>query len=327
LAIAKKYSEMLGGSIEVKSKPGKGSVFLIRLPLKPLHISDFSTDEGSFEPESAEHIYSARQQTIMIIEDSEAAIIQVSDILSEAGYNIIVARNGNQAIEQISVSVPDAIVLDLMMPGTDGFETLTCIRNMHEAMGVPVIILTAKHVTAEELSALKKNNIMQLIQKGAIRKEELLAAVRRMFSKKKESDASNKAINTPKLRPAILIIEDNPDNMMGLKAILKDRYEIYEATEGNMGVKVAINQLPDLILLDISLPDMDGFAVFDELKKTNKANTIPVIALTARALNEDRDTLLKYGFDGFIPKPVDIDKLNETINKFLSISKNDHTGN
>lgn len=324
LAIARKYCQMLGGRIEVKSQPGIGSVFSITLPLTPGNLKDYTIDTGgNSEVQGSEGISPAGRGTVMIIEDSEAAIVQVSDILTEAGYDIVIARNGDQAIEQISVSVPDAIVLDLMMPVTDGFEVLTRIRNLRTAMHIPVIILTAKHVTVDELSSLKKNNVLQLIQKGAVRKEELLNAVSKMFKKKQPMLKSDTQEKLKKGRASILIIEDNPDNMLGLKAILGESYELFEAIDGIQGIKSAKRIMPDLILLDISLPDMDGFAVLDELKKVKNLSMIPVIALTARALNEDRDRFIKYGFDGFIPKPVDVDKLNESIIKFLSITKND----
>ena len=92
-----------------------------------------------------------------------AAIVQLRDFLNENHYNVMVANNGESALELLNTVLPDAIVLDLMMPGIDGFQLLKTIREAEATINIPVLILTAKHVTKEELSMLKQNNIHQLI--------------------------------------------------------------------------------------------------------------------------------------------------------------------
>ena len=124
LAIAKKYAEMLGGNIDVESIRGKGSKFTLNLPLQ------FISFPGNVEI-YADHSKSAqltfvgemntKDKTILLVEDTEAIIIQMEDILVQQGYNILVARNGIEALEQIEHQIPDAVVLDLMMPEVDGF--------------------------------------------------------------------------------------------------------------------------------------------------------------------------------------------------------------
>jgi signal transduction histidine kinase/CheY-like chemotaxis protein len=174
LAIAKKYAEMLGGNITVKSELGRGSEFTLILPLRY-----FEKTEANYV--SPNRLKEGVIPTILLVEDSEPAIIQLNNILESKGHNILIARNGEEALEIISDTVPDAMILDLMMPGVDGFQVLKSIREEDRTASVPVLILTAKHITKEELSFLKRNNIHQLIQKGDVNPKDLLSTIDRMI--------------------------------------------------------------------------------------------------------------------------------------------------
>jgi len=183
LAIAKKYTELLQGSIEVKSIHGEGSVFEVRLPF----LKNTSTENEDKAEKQREYMlketkepFLGQGKRILLVEDSEPAIIQMKDILLEQGYQVFTARNGKEALESLNITIPDAMILDLMMPEVDGFQVLKAIREVEETAEIPVLILTAKHVTKEELSFLTGNHIFQLIQKGAIGKAELLSAVGKM---------------------------------------------------------------------------------------------------------------------------------------------------
>lgn len=186
LAIAKKYALLLGGDITVDSTPGKGSTFTLRLPLE-LPVRDQASTPVTVEPAQPArppHSQAGRPsgRKILVVEDNEAIIVQLTDILEVEGYHVRVAHNGEEALQEIAGSLPDAMVLDLMMPLVDGFEVLETIRRSERSAILPVIILTAKHVTKEEFSILKANHIYQLIQKGDINRDELLAAVAAMVS-------------------------------------------------------------------------------------------------------------------------------------------------
>jgi len=116
----------------------------------------------------------------------------------------------------------------------------------------------------------------------------------------------------------ILIIEDNADNMDVIKAFLEDDFELLEATDGRAGLEMVKNIKPDLVLLDISLPEMDGLEVIKKIREDINIKDIPVIALTAHAMLGDKERFMKSGFDNYMSKPiVDIELLIKMINKLL----------
>ena len=116
----------------------------------------------------------------------------------------------------------------------------------------------------------------------------------------------------------ILIVEDNEDNMYVLEAFLEDDFELVEATDGKMGLEMAITEKPDLILLDISLPEMDGTEVIVKIRKHQEIKDTPVIALTAHAMLGDKERFMEFGFDEYMSKPiVDEDILIEMMNNLM----------
>ncbi|MBW2012026.1 MAG: response regulator [Deltaproteobacteria bacterium] len=290
---------------------------------------------------------------ILLVEDNESAIIQVKTVLENQGYAIDIARGGQEAIDYVKHTIPEGIVLDLMMPEIDGFEVLERIRSTKATAKIPVLILTAKDLTPDDFAKLSANNIQQLIQKGDIDQQGLLFKVQLMLgaepksqvkplvlSEKKEEPekpaeqqeksvqpAIKKQIDTKGTRkakpiqgrPTILVVEDNPDNMITIKAVLQNKYHILEALDGEEGLKTTLAEQPDLVLLDMALPKMDGMAVAKKIKEDKVCNEIPIIALTAHAMKGDREKIIAAGCDDYIPKPIDPEGILKKIEDWIKI--------
>ena len=120
----------------------------------------------------------------------------------------------------------------------------------------------------------------------------------------------------------VLIIEDNPDNLTLIKDILEiNGYKTIYAEEGQAGFELAEDQLPDFIILDIQLPDIDGYAVLKKIRDSEKTRHIPVIAMTSFAMAGDRERLLKAGCDGYVEKPINPVRVMEQIRDALGENK------
>lgn len=361
LAIVHKLLNRLGGKIEVQSELGKGSIFTIYLPLKwpgdiesekvttlskswDLYQEEKTAKKGMVdETKKIEKAEIEGRPRILIVEDNEEAVIQIKMILENEGYLVDVANSGQAALDYIQHTISDGIILDLMMPEIDGFEVLENIRSTSRTADIPVLILTAKDLTAEDFKKLSANNIQQLLYKGAVDKDELIFKIKLMLKnrlkdeqkskseeqkdiarEKKKIDISQTMILSKKEGlSTILVVEDNPDNMFTTRAILKDKYNLIEAVDGESALDKAQRNLPDLILMDISLPKIDGLTVVKLLKENKTTKNIPVIAVTARAMKGEREKIIKSGCDDYISKPIDpeimLGKIDERIKKKRNI--------
>ncbi len=269
---------------------------------------------------------------ILMVEDNQAAVIQVKKILESDGIIVDVATDGSTALEFIKHTIPDGLILDLMMPGMDGFELLKILRSSEETRHLPVLILTARNLTKDDLSKLSANHVQQLIQKGDVNPSELLNKVKMMLGL--ETARMQTTDDLPVLRPdypkyvnqpdqgaqkrTILVIEDNADNRITVRALLEEKYFLIETVNGEEGVEKTLKILPDLVLLDISLPKINGFEVIKLLKINDKTKNIPIIALTARAMKSDREAILEAGCDEYVAKPIDQEELLLKINNLLN---------
>ena len=214
------------------------------------------------------------------------------------------------------------------------FLVLEKIRGTKATEKIPVLILTAKDLTSKDLQKLSSNNIQQLIHKGDVERQGLLFKIGLMMGAEPKINREAETLISETQEPergvqkrqkprgtddfsTILVVEDNPDNMISIKAVLQNKYTILEATNGKMGLSLALSESPDLILLDMSLSEMDGFSVVKKVKEDQNAVQIPVIALTANAMKGDREMIIAAGCDDYIAKPFDPEEVLQKIKEWL----------
>jgi CheY-like chemotaxis protein len=203
------------------------------------------------------------------------------------------------------------VVLDLMMPNLDGFEVLRRLRA--EKLTMPVVVLTGKTLTAAEQATLR-DGFIAFVRKGGHALEDVIGQAKTLL-------LQQRAVTNRSAR--ILYIEDNPQNRDIVRRYIGNTYELIEAEDGEHGLERAQRDAPDLVLMDLSLPRVDGWEATRRLRALPAAiSKVPVIAVTAHAGREYQDKAIEAGCDAYLTKPLDRDQLLDAIRKHLG--KNNH---
>jgi CheY-like chemotaxis protein/signal transduction histidine kinase len=268
-------------------------------------------------------VTTATGSRLLIVEDSDAAEIQVRYALETAGFVVDSVSGGAAALEYLHTHVPDGIVLDLMMPGVDGFAVLAALRSAPLTRTVPVMVMTAKNLTPGDIERLTQFGVRSIVQKGDVDLHELLTRLHEALGINQVFRDSPRSLVAEPLAEyrgngSILVVEDNPDNMASIKAVLGRRYPLLEARDGEQGLKLARDVFPSLILLDMQLPLMDGMTVLRKLKADVRTCRIPVVALTASAMRGDRERFMAAGCADYVSKPYEIADLEAVVQRFAA---------
>lgn len=262
---------------------------------------------------------------VLVVEDDAVAGQQICGALEGAGHAVTLASTAAEAMEQTQRLLPDGLVLDLMMPETDGFQLLEQLRSQPWAERLPVLVLTAKDLTAQDRERLERCQVRELAQKGSLDREGLVARVDRALGLRRDgrdeplpSVSKVSARHSTKEVHTILVVEDNPDNRVAITAMLDEMGLAHRTAEnGELGVEAAREHRPDLILMDVQLPLLSGLDATTRIKSEPGLGDIPIIALTAHAMTGDRERILAAGCDDYLSKPLDAGALEGMVQRWL----------
>ncbi len=282
LSLTKKLVEMHGGYIWAESEVGKGSTFNFVMPVTQTKVAGvYRESKRISEPEVAapsmtdSPLAHGKRNTILIVEDDTATAELLMLHLKEAGYFTAHAHNGIEAVERAVELKPFAIILDVMLPGKDGWEVLQDVKTLHETRDIPVIIYSI--VENRELGfALGATDYLT---KPVDRKTLISRLNALSFSSKKRRQIVN-----------IMVVDDNPEAVELVSSILEpEGFSVIKAYGGAEAVEKARGERLDAIILDLMMPGMDGFEVVHRLKGIPSACDVPIFILTAKDITvEDR---------------------------------------
>jgi signal transduction histidine kinase/CheY-like chemotaxis protein/HAMP domain-containing protein len=263
---------------------------------------------------------------LLLVEDNPDMRRGIIKLIGDPDIHIVEAGNGAQALAALGEKTFDCMILDLGLPDMSGFELLEQIGAGHNQTTPPVIVYTGRELAREEEIELRKH-AETIIIKGVKSEERLLDEVSLFLHKTVSSmpPAKREMIITLHQREAmfsdktILLVDDDMRNLFALSKILAERgLRVLKAEDGQKALAL-LDGHPEiaLILLDIMMPVMDGYQTAREIRKQARFRDLPIIALTAKALKEDRHKCIAAGANDYLAKPVDIERLVSMLRVWL----------
>lgn len=268
LSITKKFVEMIGGKILVKSELGVGSCFTVFLPIN----LEMNQEVQSIEDEPANNY----KKKVVCIDDDNNVQRLYKQYLNEYEIESIALNGSEEIIKEIINIEPDVIILDIMLPDKDGWEILSELKNNNETKKIPVIMAS---VLSEKKLAYRMKADEYLIK--PVSQEELFDTIIRTITKKSGLD---------------ILVADDDDNFLNLIGqFLREEGIPYRcARNGQDVIKQMMNKKPDLLILDIMMPKKDGFTVLEEIRRKEQIKDTPVIVVTSKELtNKEKEELRK----------------------------------
>lgn len=325
LALVRRLVELHDGSVTLESESGKGSRFTVSLPWKAAQITRIPEVDPEWDSSSLNQA--------LIVEDSETAAKQVARYLAEIGATTTIYPAGEGSIEAAEELMPDVIILDLLLPNFSGWEILSRLKANPATQQIPVLIIS---VIDERARAFELGAADYLVK--PISRQQLQLVLSRFFAETPQSFERTALVVMPKkeqsafsssaelgsaklsLSPLILLVEDNEANIATLIDYLQiQNYQVCLARNGREAVDTAKEKKPDLILMDIQMPEMDGIEATRRILANPATESIPIVALTALAMPGDRERCLSAGAKDYLTKPVSLKKLQEVINQYIKV--------
>ncbi|MCK5099346.1 MAG: response regulator, partial [Desulfobacteraceae bacterium] len=321
LAISKKLSELMNGEIGIKSKEGKGSTFWFTIELgksdkipRPVKTGDLS------------------KAKVLVVDDNRTNREAIGAMLSSWNIKHALSKSGADGLDMLykafAQKAPfDIAVLDMQMPGMDGKEICEIIKNDKKLEKTHLVLLTSMGSRGDAKQSKKAGFAAFLVK--PIRQSDLFDCLAQLMGMPETKDDSNEKqlitrhsiSENRKTKMRILLVEDNKTNQMLLIIILKKIGYLIDTAVNGVDALEKLKATPyDLVFMDLQMPVMGGLEATQEIRdsKSDVLNhKIPIIAMTANAMKEDREICLQAGMDDYIPKPINKKIVLTTIDKWL----------
>lgn len=315
---------MSAGEVKGEKALKEGAIGFLKKPIEQDQL------DHAFSVLNSGHIL-YNFQTVLIIEDHELQSLAVKEQLVEKGIEVAQAFTGQEALDMLENQTFDCIILDLNLPDASGFDLLDQIKTQDRFTHIPVIINTAMELDQDKIAHIMRYS-EAMVLKSNKSNDRLIDEVSLFMNKLKKQDkfqtcakgsVKNKTVSTIEKvlkDKTILITDDDMRNIFALSSALQV-YDINIVIANNG--REAIEKLEetaniDLVLMDIMMPEMDGYEAMRTIREKREYKKLPIIALTAKAMKNDREKCIEAGANDYIAKPVDIDQLLSMLRVWLS---------
>jgi PAS domain S-box-containing protein len=276
LAISLSIAKQHGGNLWVKSRPGEGSSFYFTVP-----------GAQAKKAEAPQHVaVPATARRVMVCDDDASVRSVIGSMLESQGYEVVLAASGQEAVERAAKQHPDAIMMDIIMPGMDGWQAMAALKENSETSNIPIIVTSALRPATEGPSG-----------------ETVPAWLQKPVDEGKLSRTLEQVLASHPRSARVLLVEDDMDLARVVIATLERHgMETFHAKTGREAIDLSQKTNPDLLVLDLILPEVDGFEVVSWLRRHGRLCDIPLVVYTAKDLTEDDREQLRLGASEFLTK-------------------------
>jgi CheY-like chemotaxis protein len=268
-----------------------------------------------------------RQRRLLVVEDNEAEQFSIKELLAHGDIEINVAPNGSDALAELKKEPYDCMVLDLRLPDMSGFDVLEQMQQDPDLSELPVVVFTGRQLSPDEDMRLH-TMARSIVVKGAESPERLLdetalflhRVVANLPSEKQKMLERLHSSDEDLIGRTVLLVDDDARNIFALSSALERRgMRVLSATTGKEAISLLENNAKDvaIVLMDIMMPEMDGYETIEVIRENQAFRRLPIIALTAKAMKGDREKCLEAGASDYLAKPVNTEQLLSSLRLWL----------
>jgi PAS domain S-box-containing protein len=280
LVISRRFARMMGGDVEVASVPGEGSVFTVTLPARVSEPAGAADAGGGAGPADASRrgagggSAGAPSGTVLVIDDDPAVRNLMGRFLDREGFRVLEAADGEAGLRLAREARPDVITLDVIMPGMDGWSVLAALKADPDVGDIPVLMVTIADDRNLGFALGASEYLTKPVDRGR------LTTLLHRYRRERSSG------------PVLVVDDDEDARSLLCRALVREGWPVVEAANGRMALEKFAERRPGLVLLDLMMPEMNGFEFLEALRDRGEDATVPVIVITAKDLTDvDRERL------------------------------------